>query len=387
MIYLDFAATTPVAPEVTTTIHEALQYQFANPSSIYQAGKKTKQLMTQARAQLKNLLDVTKDGQIYFTSGATEANNWALISQAMTARAKGYGQHIVSTAIEHPSVLNVLKYLETQGFNVTYLNPIAEKYSVEQFVEVTTANTIGWVAMAVNNEVGTQLPIQALSAKARQLVKWFHVDCVQLFHQGLHSLSELGATSYAISGHKLYAPKGIGLLLYQPWDNDLPLQSLIHGGGQEFKLRAGTENVPYILGLAKAFELLATQTPVQSEVLTNHLLAQLTEHQIEFERNGQDTVPYIINLYFPKLLASQILIQMDLAGIAISAGSACSAGSLEVSHVLKAYYPQNTNRQTKSIRISLGHMTTQADIDAFVKQLIILSERTEKLWHSQQTQL
>lgn len=385
MIYLDNAATTPVDPDVAKVIHEALLENFYNPSSVYQPGKKNKHLINQAREQIKSLVNLP-DADLYFTSGATEANNWAILSQAMKAKALGYGHHIVSTAIEHPSVLEVLKYLETQGFDVTYLNPQDLLYTADQFLAATTDRTIGWVAMLVNNELGSRLPIEDLSRVAKDHVKWFHVDAVQGFGHGKVDLGSLNATSYSASGHKLGAPKGIGFLAYQPWDEKMTLQPLLHGGGQEAGLRSGTENLPYILGMTKAFELASKVDSNTARELADYLMAQLDQKGIQFERNGENQVPYIVNLYFPNIDASQLLVQTDLANVAISAGSACSAGSLEVSHVLKAYYPNDDNRHHQSIRISFGRQNTKEEIDTFIQQLINLKERTEQLWHSQQTQ-
>lgn len=378
MIYLDYAATTPVAREVLTVITQALQTNYANPSSSYQAGKHNRHLLNEARHQLKQYLQID-EGELYFTSGATESNNWAIISQANRARELGYGNHIVSTAIEHPSVLEVLRFLETQGYEITYLNPVEGQYEATHFIEASHEKTIGWVAMWINNELGTKLPIESIGTAARKYVQWFHVDAVQAFGQGPINLSLLQATSISASGHKLYAPKGIGLLYYHSWSKEMILQPLLHGGGQEKAMRSGTENLPYILGLVKAFELATTIDIKHFEELSNYLFEQLNAHQIDVERNGKHSLlsPAIINLYFPHLLASQLLIHLDLSGIAISAGSACSAGSLEVSHVLKAYYPQEDDRYQKSIRISFGKATTKEDIRQLVKVIKQLNERTK----------
>ena len=166
----------------------------------------------------------------------------------------------------------------------------------------------------------------------------------------------------------------------------MTLQPLLHGGGQEAGLRSGTENLPYILGLTKAFELANQANLDNVSELASYLMAQLKQKGIQFERNGAHQVPYIVNLYFPNIDASQLLVQTDLANIAISAGSACSAGSLEVSHVLSAYYPNDDQRHHQSIRLSFGKQNTKEEIDTFIQQLINLKERTKQLWHSQQPQ-
>ncbi|MBF6625556.1 cysteine desulfurase family protein [Tuanshanicoccus lijuaniae] len=386
MIYLDYAATTPVDKRVSERIHQVLTTEFANPSSVYQAGKHQKHQLNQARNQLKQLLNAV-DYDAYFTSGATESNNWAILSQAMKARSLNLGNHIVATAVEHPSVNSVLAYLETQGFEVTYLAPKKERFSAEQFIQASRKETIGWVAMWVNNELGTRLPIEAIGAAAREYVHWFHVDAVQALGYSMVDLSTIAVTSLSGSGHKFYAPKGIGFLLYQPWNPALTLSPLLHGGGQESGLRSGTENVPYILGMVHALELTKESDWQHSQDLSDYLFERLNALKIPYQRNGKDTVPYIISLYFSDLLASQLLIQLDLAGIAVSAGSACSAGSLEVSHVLKAYYPNEEVRHHQTIRISLGRDTTKADINALVETINELQERKQTLWHSQQKQL
>lgn len=382
MIYLDYAATTPVNKEVFNVIKDAMLNHFANPSSIYQSGKHNRHVLNEQRTKLKQILNID-EGELYFTSGATEANNWAIIAQALKARELNYGNHIISTAVEHPSVLATLNYLEELGFEVTYLHPQNLSYSAQQFVEATKEQTIGWVAMWVNNELGTLLPVEEIGKKAKELVKWFHVDAVQRFGHDSIDLSKLFATSISASGHKLYAPKGIGFLYYNAWDAKMDLHPLIHGGGQEKGMRSGTENFPYILGLVKAFELANTYSFANAQALEQYLFSRLYEEKIEFERNGKDHIPYIVNLYFPHFLSSQLLIQMDLANIAISAGSACSAGSLEVSHVLKAYYPGASARHHQSVRLSFGQETTKEDLDNFIKQLKLINERKVSLWHSQ----
>lgn len=378
MIYLDYAATTPIDESVYQVIQKALKESFSNPSSTYQSGKKVKYTLQQARERILNQLHLS-NRSLYFTSGATESNNWAIRTQAQKAKELGYGHHIVATSIEHPSVLNVLKYLETQGFEVTYLDPIDGKYEVEQFVQATTQQTSGWVCMWVNNEIGTQLPVHSLGEIAPNYVKWYHVDAVQAMGYYFDKVSDLQATSISLSGHKMYASKGIGALVYHPFSSDSLLFPFLWGGGQEQGLRSGTENTPYILGFDEAIRNLNDSEALQKVVnLEKYLFSRLEEISIPFERNGKDTVPYIINLYFPELLASQLLIQLDLAGIAVSAGSACSSGSLLASHVLKAYYPSDEKRYTHSIRLSIGKLTTKDEIDNFIVTLDRIYERMLK---------
>ena len=386
MIYLDYAATTPVRQEVIEVITHALMHQFGNPSSVYQLGKQAKQHLENARKSVRQLID-THDGQIYFTSGATEANNWAIRSQAYRARELGYGNHIVCSAIEHPSVMAVCNALELEGFSVSYVYPDAQgDITLGNFIAATTSQTTGWIAMSVNNETGSQLPIDSLGQEAHIRQLWFHVDAVQ-------SIGKIPTTkwytSLTSSGHKLYAPKGIGVLAYRAWDSSMSLQPLLFGGGQEQKKRSGTENIPYIMGFAKALELITYEQERNLDhwqKLSEYLYQQLDEADIAYERNGTHQVPYIHSIWLKGQLASQVLIQMDLATISVSAGSACSAGSVIDSAILKAYYPAQEERWRESIRLSFGINTTSQDIYQFVQILKQLLERKVNLWHSHNKQ-
>ncbi|MGY4104386.1 cysteine desulfurase family protein [Ignavigranum ruoffiae] len=381
MIYLDYAATNPIRPEVIELIQHSLQEEYGNPSSIYQIGKKSKQKLRQAREEMAQLLGVSAN-EIYFTSGATEANNWALRQQAEQARQLGFGQHIVATAIEHPSVSEVLKHLEQDGFRVTYLKPnTAGNYTVNDFIAASSSDTIGWVAMAINNELGTRLPIKDLGLAAREHnIPWFHVDTVQMMgHLSTEDVAEY-CTSFVGSAHKFAGPKGIGFLVYRPWDERMILKPLLFGGGQEAKLRSGTENLPYIRGMVHALSLSTKeqdQANKQAHTYSTYIVDTLTEQGILFEVNGVETdkVDHILNLWLPGREASQILIQLDLKDIYVSAGSACSAGSVSDSPVLQAYYPDQSDRWHQSIRISYGYQTTMEDIKTFTKILLEILER------------
>lgn len=369
-IYMDYAATTPVRPEVSREIYRSLQEHFANPSSVYQTGKKSKAKLRQARQRIQKALDL-EGYAIYFTSGATEANNWAIISQARRARELGYGNHIVATTIEHPSVHEVLLKLEYDGFKISWVNPLkAGQMTVDQFEVASTETTIGWIAMAVNNEVGSILPIGTLSEAAERRGIWFHCDVVQaIAHQNI-----IGPTSMTLSAHKLAGPKGVGILAYRSNDKAMSLQPLIAGGGQESGKRSGTENLPYIMGMALAIELMVDERPINQshyKLLSDYLYRQLKLHQITYQRNGDPAhhVDNIHSLYLPGQLASQLLIKADLKNIYLSAGSACSAGSILPSRILRAYYPDNEARWQESIRISFGPSSKQDEIDAFISLL------------------
>lgn len=385
MIYLDNAATTPVHPEVVETIRQAMVELYGNPSSIYQLGKTSKHALMLAKQAIADQLHISwKD--IYFTSGATEANNWALRSQIQQSHQHQQKKHIVASNIEHSAVKNVLEEWMTQGYDVTFINPNAQgHFDVEDFVQATTDETMGWVAMAVNNELGSVLPIKELGQAAKQRQLWFHVDAVQAFgHIDMQEIIPY-CTSTVSSGHKFGAPKGIGILIYQPWDPEIILKPMIIGGGQEDNKRSGTENIPYIMGYRRALEIAITQQEdfyKHTDQLRHQLLSELTEQGIDFEVNGDldHYAPHIVNIWFKGCPASQLLIQLDLQGICISAGSACSAGSVSESRILKAYYPDQLDRQRDSIRISFSQDTTSQEISTFVQTLQPIIERMSSSW-------
>lgn len=384
MIYFDYAATTPVRREVAETIQAALTDTFGNPSGVYGVGRHAKSVLTRARREMADTLGVRSE-ELYFTGGATEGDNWAIRSQAAAARAAGRGNRIVATAIEHPAVAETLAYLETTGFTVTYVAPQADGgYRVADFIEASTPETIGWVAMAVNNETGDLLPIVELGKAAKERGIWFHVDTVQAVGRLGWDFSQIPCTSFVGSAHKLYGPKGVGFMVYRPWENaaPLPLQPLMYGGGQERGLRSGTENVPYIAGMAQALRLAyaeAEDAMRRDRECEKRLCDALVAAGGAAERNGgPNCVPYIISLWLPGIPAVQAVIQADLAGLAISAGSACSAGSVAPSRVLSAYYPDAPARASESIRLSFGRGTDTEAIDAAVKFLIALTRGAGK---------
>ena len=243
MIYLDYAATTPVHKEVQEVIHYHLAETFGNPSSNYPVGQAAHEVLEQSRQQIAATIGV-RASEVIFTSGATEADNWAVLSQARRARELGRGDHLVSTRIEHPAVMEALAQLEREGFQVTYLEPEDQEYRLEAFQAATTDQTTGWIAMAVNNEVGSRLPVEVLGQAALDQGLWFHTDTAQAINNLALNLADLPCTSCVIAGHKLYAPKGIGVLVYRPQDAEMVLEPQVIGGGQEGGLRSGTENIP-----------------------------------------------------------------------------------------------------------------------------------------------
>lgn len=368
MIYLDYAATGPVDGPALDAMVQAASVEFGNPSSIHQGGRRAKASLLDCRRRLGDLLGI-QARDIYFTSGGTEANNWALKTLARTSLARG--RHIVATSIEHPSVLEVLKYLEGQGFEVSYLPPLEGNFSPSQFLQASREDTIGWVAMSVNNETGTIFPVHEIGRLALESGFWFHTDTVQSV--GYPKLFELPlpASSFVASAHKFGGPKGVGFLAFP---GGAPLEPFFHGGGQEGKLRSGTENLPGILAMVLALESRHQRGQALSDhyqALAQCLHQELDQAQIDYQLNSkpQDTLPAIQNLWIQGMDASQLLIQLDLAGFAVSAGSACSAGSLGPSPVLQSLRPDQAQAWQESIRLSFGPETSQDEIKQFVKTL------------------
>lgn len=388
MIYLDNAATSPLREEVIAVIHQALLHEYGNPSSIHRIGKSAKHAMILAKRSIAQSLKIDET-TLYITSGATEANNWAIRSQAKVAREKSGKNHIVTTAIEHPSVAKVTKYLESEGYAITYIEPNQEgQIEASDFLRATRDDTMGWIAMAVNNEVGSILPVYELGEIARERNIWFHVDAVQAIGHLDWDFSKLSCTSFVGSAHKFNGPKGIGFMVYRPFDTSMKLLPLLYGGGQENEKRSGTENLPYILGMAKALEL-ALEEIVEDldrySQLTSYLLEELTKHQIDYRLNGdpKNRVPYINNIWIKGQDSSQLLIKFDLLDIYLSAGSACSAGSLTESAVLKAYHPDESERWQESLRLSFGIDSSKENIDFFIDNLINIIKGEVSLWHLQ----
>lgn len=367
MIYLDNAATTAVSDTVLDAMLPILKHVYGNPSSIYQFGRLAKQHVEQARQTIANSIHA-KPSAIIFTSGGTESNNTALMSLARTTTKK----HIISTCIEHPSIKTVLQQLETQGYDVTYLPVNANGcITVQQVKDAITDDTAFVTIMAVNNETGAKQPIEDIALLLHEQHIPFHTDAVQAFGTQSFNMAQTPIAMMSVSSHKIHGPKGIGFLYVN--ENAL-FQPFINGGGQESNRRSGTENVANIVGFAKAVELLnVQQRTAHFEQLQQTLLQLLNDKHIAYDVNGsidlQHKTPKIINLYLKNTTASKLLIQLDLANIMVSAGSACSAGSLQPSAVLLQQYPNQSERARQSIRVSFSEATTIDDIQTFVEKL------------------
>ncbi len=361
-IYLDNAATTQTKVEVVEAMLPYFNEYYGNPSSVYDIATKSRVAVTQARDTIAAALNCSNN-EIYFTAGGSESDNWALKCTAEAYQSKG--NHIITSTIEHHAILHTCEYLESKGFEVTYV-PVDENgtLNLEALKAAIRPTTILISVMFANNEIGTIQPIKEIGQIAKENGILFHTDAVQAFGQIPINVDEYNIDMLSASGHKINGPKGIGFLYIR---KGLKLRSLIHGGGQERKRRAGTENVPGIVGLGKAVELAVasmSQRTQQEKELRDYLIQRVTS-EIPFVRlNGHKTnrLPNNANFCFRFIEGESLLIMLDMKGIAGSSGSACTSGSLDPSHVLLAIgLPHEIAHG--SLRLTLSEDTTKADID------------------------
>lgn len=373
-IYLDHAATSPVHPEVVERMIPFMTEVFGNPSSIHYFGRQSRHAVDEARALVAKSIGA-KETEIIFTSGGTEADNMALFGTAMANRNRG--RHIITTTIEHHAVLRACQYLEKQGFDVTYL-PVDEQGKVSP-ADVKAAlrdDTILVSVMFANNEVGVLQPIREIGELLKEHQAYFHTDAVQAYGLVPIDVNEYHIDLLSISGHKINGPKGIGVLYAR---ETVKLSPLFYGGEQERKRRAGTENVAGIVGLAKAVEI-AQETMKQKQeeyrLLRNTMLSIFAESGIDYAVNGsEDGLPHIVNVAFPGTNVESMLVNLDLAGIAASSGSACTAGSIDPSHVLVAMFGKESERIRSSIRFSFGLGTTKEQIERAATETVKIVKR------------
>lgn len=359
-VYLDYNATTPVDPSVTVELLPYLTSDFGNPSSNHPYGKKAKEAVESARQRVAALLGC-KLAEIVFTSGGTESNNQALIGSSLAHREQG--RHIITSSIEHPAVLNPLRWLEGQGFTVTYL-PVDRtgRIDPEAVRRAVTPETILISIMHANNEVGTIQPLEEIGSIAREHGILFHTDAAQSVGKIPTRVDELGVDLLTVAGHKLYAPKGIGALYVR---SGVRIEPYLHGAGHEGGRRAGTENVPYIVALGKAAELAAEHLAAgggQILSLRERFHARLQELAGDVVLNGHpvERLPNTLNVSFKGVVGAELLARVP--DIAASTGSACHDGSGELSGVLKAMgIPREQG--FGAVRFSLGRSTTSGDID------------------------
>ncbi|RZI49051.1 cysteine desulfurase family protein [Lactococcus kimchii] len=373
MIYFDNAATTPLLADVITAMTESLSSNFGNPSSIHGLGRQASQIVRQARETVAKALAVPSRN-IIFTSGASEANNQALIGYALANRDKG--NHILTTAIEHPSVLNTVHYLhERYGFDISFIKPHADgQFTPELIEEHLRPDTILVSMMWANNETGQLLPVAEIGQLLVNHQAAYHVDATQVMGKiPVHPL-DIGADFLSAAAHKFHGPKGVGFLYY---NENLHFDALIHGGEQEEKRRAGTENLHSLVGLAKALETALENMDenfAHVQKLNAHLLDLLKA--LPFYKNEfGPSMPHVLNLAFPNENHDLLLTKLDLAGFAISTGSACTAGTIEPSHVLEAVYGKNSPKLKENIRVSFSELNTFEEVNRFANQLISILKK------------
>ena len=377
-IYLDNAATTKTAPEVVEAMLPYFTEHFGNPSSIYSFASKNKEVVSKQREIIAEALGASSN-EIYFTAGGSESDNWALKATAEAYKTKG--NHIITTKIEHHAILHTASYLEGQGYEVTYLD--VDENGVVKLEELEAAirpTTILISVMFANNEIGTIEPIKEIGAIAKAHGILFHTDAVQAFGQLPINVDECNIDMLSASGHKLNGPKGIGFLYIR---KGVKIRSLIHGGAQERRKRAGTENIPAIVGYGKAAELAKANMDEHIEKLTKlrtKLIDSILERIPHTRVNGSltDRLPGNVNFGFEFIEGEGILLLLDMLGIAASSGSACTSGSLDPSHVLMAIgLPHELAHG--SLRLSIGDFTTEEDIDYIIENLPKVIERLRSM--------
>lgn len=367
-IYLDNAATTATRPEVVEAMLPYFTEKFGNPSSIYEFASDNKKSVDEARTIIANSLNA-EISDIYFTAGGTESDNWALKATAEAYASKG--NHIITSKVEHHGILHACEYLEKHGFEVSYID-VDENgiLKLDELKKAIRPTTILISIMFANNEIGTIQPIKEIGEIARENNILFHTDAVQAYGQLEIDVNELNIDMLSASGHKFNGPKGIGFLYIR---KGLKLRSFVHGGGQERHRRAGTENVPGIVGLGKAAEIaFATlEERRQKETALRDMLIQRVLNEVPYTRLNGDRnkrLPNNANFSFQFIEGESLLIMLDMQNICASSGSACTSGSLDPSHVLLAIgLPHEIAHG--SLRLTLSHDTTEEEINYTVDKI------------------
>lgn len=368
LIYMDNAATTPVKPEVLDAMLPYFTEKFGNPSSIYSISSENKKAITDAREVIAKTINTTPEN-IYFTAGGSESDNWALKATADAYASKG--KHIITTKIEHHAILHTCEYLETKGFEITYLD--VDENGLVKLDELTAAirpDTILISVMFANNEIGTIEPIAEIGKIAHEHGVLFHTDAVQAYTQVPINVEAMNIDMMSTSGHKINGPKGIGFLYIR---KGVKIKSFIHGGAQERHRRAGTENVTGIIGLAKAAEIATANMKERTaeEIKVRDHLIERIEKEIPYAKLNGDRVkrlPNNVNFSFQFVEGESMLILLDSKGICASSGSACTSGSLDPSHVLLAIgLPHEIAHG--SLRLTISDQITMEDADYVVDNL------------------
>lgn len=377
-IYLDNAATTKTAPEVVEAMIPYFSENFGNPSSVYEFAGISKKAISESREIIAETLGA-QENEIYFTAGGTEADNWALKATAEAYESKG--KHIITTKIEHHAILHTGEYLEKRGYEVTYLD-VDENgvVKLDQLKKAIRPDTILISVMFANNEIGTIQPIKEIGQIAHEHGILFHTDAVQAFGQIPINVDECHIDMLSASGHKLNGPKGIGFLYIR---KGVKIRSFVHGGAQERKRRAGTENVPGIVGLGKAVERAAATMAERSRKeteLRDYLIEKVLKEVPYTRLNGHrhNRLPNNINFSFQFIEGESLLIMLDMKGICGSSGSACTSGSLDPSHVLLAIgLPHEIAHG--SLRLTLGEDITRENLDYVAESVKEIVERLRSM--------
>ena len=373
-IYFDHAATTPTKPEVLEAMIPYFTQNFGNPSSVYQIAQINRKAVDDARESIANAIGA-KPNEIFFTSGGTESDNWAI--KGVASRVNRKGNHIITTKIEHHAVLHTCEYLEKHGYEVTYLDVDENGLVTPEQVEAAIKDTTILISiMYANNEIGVIMPIKEIGAIAKAHDVVFHTDAVQAVGQEKIDVKDLGVDLLSLSGHKLYGPKGIGVLYIR---RGVKMCSLLHGGAQERGRRGGTENVPGIVGLAKAMELAYQDLDAKNarireirDYIIDGVLTQIPYAKL----NGHKTkrLPNNVNISFEFVEGESLLLLLDMNGISASSGSACTSGSLDPSHVMLGIGLPH-EKAHGSIRITLGDSNTMEDADKLLEVLPAIVQR------------
>jgi cysteine desulfurase len=377
-IYMDNAATTPVKKEVLDEMIPYFSELYGNPSSIYELGRKSKAAIENSREKIANAIGA-KSREIFFTGSGSEADNWAIKGIAYANKDKG--NHIITTKIEHHAVLHTCEYLEKNGFEVTYLD--VDEYGLidlEEFKNSIKENTILVSIMFANNEIGTIQPIKEIGKITKEKGIYFHTDAVQAIGHVKINVDEMNIDMLSMAAHKFYGPKGIGAFYIK---QGTKIDSLISGGAQERRKRAGTENVPYIVGMAKAIEIAYEEMEKSNEKLIhlrNSLMEKIEANVPYVKLNGhpEKRLPGNVNFSFRFIEGESLLLSLDMVGVAASSGSACTSGSLDPSHVMLAIGLTHEVAHG-SLRLSLGDFNTEEEIDYVVEKLAVIVDRLRQM--------
>ncbi len=377
-VYLDYAATTYVNGEVLAEMVPLFTGCYGNSSSLHSFGRDASAVVETARERIANAINC-EPSEIYFTSGGTEANNWAIIGLAEANKDKG--NHIITSQIEHKSVLAACKELEKRGFKVTYL-PVDEHGLIrfDRLLDAIDKDTILISVMAANNEIGTIQHLQAIAQTAKEKGIIFHTDAVQAFGNFAIDVQKIGIDCMSISAHKIYGPKGVGCLYVK---KSVAINNLISGGSQEHSKRGGTVNVPGVAGFGKAAQIAMRDmsSNVQKiKAMREYFIRKLNENVEDFKINGHTNqkVQTILSVCFDCIEAESLVTMLDLSGIAVSTGSACTAGSVEKSHVLEAI-GLSDEEISSTVRFSFGKGTSRDDLDYAVEKIKIAVKKLRSI--------